>query len=99
MKLDAHGFAQFGHCLVKDGTPTVVGFDQTCKSKYLAHAPFRLQILVCAGLPFSLLAMIDKAMEHMGSPDFVTWLVKWPLPFIKLIPTNAITLIFVLGKG
>ena len=43
--------------------------------------------------------MIDKTMEHMGSPDFVTWLVKWPLPFIKLIPTNAITLIFVLEEG
>ncbi|CAL1147042.1 unnamed protein product [Cladocopium goreaui] len=36
------------------------------------HSKFAamLQILVCAGLPFSLLAMIDKTMEHMGSPDF-----------------------------
>ena len=42
-------------------------------------AALRLQILICAGLPFSLLAMTEKTMQHMGKPELVTWVPRFGL--------------------
>lgn len=36
-------------------------------------ASLRMQILVCAGLPFTLLAMVDMTMQNMGDPAMVAW--------------------------
>ena len=44
-------------------------------------AALRFQLLICAGLPFSLLTMIDKTMQHMGNPELVTWVKSPSTPF------------------